>query len=347
MAIFFDAPVEPDELTQYVRDVPSPAVLGFTNLFPRRDLDTNTVDFAEIVRTNRTARYRSWDGRVHVSERDTGSEKRVKLLPLSSSLTMGEYERVQLEFARTGGTNQRALAAAVYNDATNLTREVQFRLEQAWGDVIADGKLTINEGGYAGEADFGVPGNQVVTAATVWTDLTNGKPLTDLLSWSDVYNTNNGVRPGAFKSSLRVLRLMQRSKEVIDAVYGSTQGRTRVNTSELIDLLSSEGLPTPAGDPYDTQVDVDGVATRVFPDDRIALMPSDPGELGYTAWGVTATALELVRSGDSELTFEEAPGIVGVVDKSDGVPYREQTIVDAAAMPILANARLLMVADVA
>jgi hypothetical protein len=77
MAIFFDAPVEPDALTSFVREVPIPSGLTLSTLFPRRDLDTNTVDFAEIVRTNRTARYRSWDGRIHVSERDTGSEKRV------------------------------------------------------------------------------------------------------------------------------------------------------------------------------------------------------------------------------------------------------------------------------
>jgi hypothetical protein len=56
--------------------------------------------------------------------------------------------------------------------------------------------------------------------------------------------------------------------------------------------------------------------------------------------------LELVNSNEADLSFEEAPGIVGVVEKT-GPPYRQFTYVDAVAMPILADARKLFVADVA
>lgn len=344
MAIFFDAPVSPDDITTFTREVPTPGEFALLNQFPTRMVDDNTVDFAEIVRTNRTARYRSFDGRIHVSSRDTGSEKRVKLLPLSSSLTMGEYERLQLQFARTGGTNQQALANAVYNDAQNLTREVQARLEQAWGDVLTDGKLTINENGFQGEADFGVPSEHVETAATVWTDTANADILTELTDWVDVYVATNGTRPGSIRTSLRVQRLMQRNAEIINAVHGSAAGRTNVTLADLNALLQSEGLPT-LEEPYDTRVDVDGTSTRVVADDRLVMTPANLADLGYTAMGVSATALELVNSGASDLSFENAAGIVGVVDKS-GPPYREQTLVDAVGMPILANARLLFVADV-
>lgn len=344
MAIFFDAPVEPDALTAFVREVPTPSELALTALFPTEFQDDNTVDFAEIVRTNRTARFRSFDGRIHVSERDVGTEKRVKLLPLSSSLSLGEYERLQLEFARNGGTNQQALARAVYNDAERLTREVHNRLEQAWGDLLTDGKLTVNENGFQGEADFGVPANHLVSPAVAWTDTANATVLSDLIAWNDVYVVTNGSRFGAMRPSQRVLRLMQRNAEIINAVHGAAAARTRVTLSELNDLFSSEGLPTVAA-PYDTQVDVDGVSTRVIPDDRLIFTPANIRELGYTAYGVSATALELVSSNVAEMSFEEAAGIVGVVEKT-GPPYRQFTYVDAVAMPILANSRRLMVADV-
>lgn len=348
MAIFFDAAVEPDDLTTFTREVPVPAELRLLNEFPRRELETNTVDFAEIVRTNRTARFRSYDGRIHVSERDVGSEKRVKMIPLSTSLSMGEYERLQLEFARLGGSNQQALARAIYNESEQLTREVQNRLEQAWGDLITDGKLTINENGYAGETDYGLAAlGNLVTPSVQWTaaNLATMTPLTDLQTWSDAYRlTNGGVAPARAKTSLVTLRLVQRSKEVIDAVYGATQGRTRVSVGELNDLLRDERLPV-FDEPYDASFDVDGVTTRTVPEDRVSLLPANLSDLGYTAWGVTATALELVNSSESDLSFEDAPGIVGVVEKI-GPPYREFTYVDAVAMPILANARRLMVADV-
>lgn len=345
MSIFFDAPVEPDALTTFVREVPFGTDLALSRMFPTRLYQTNTVDFAEIVRTNRTARYRSFDGRLHVSERDTGSEKRVKLAPLSSSLSMGEYERLQLEFARAGGTNQAALANAVYNDAENLTREVHNRLEQAWGDTLTDGKLTISENGYAGEADYGVPANHLVAPATAWSTIATATVLTDLLAWSDTYKATTGQAPATMETSNRVQRLMQRNAEVIAAVAGTNTGRTRVTQAELNDLLASEGLPT-IRPTYETSVDVDGTPTRVIPDDRVLFLPADLASLGHTAMGLSATALELVNSNQSDLSFEQSPGIVGVVIKS-GPPFRQFTYVDAVGQPVLTNARFLLIADVA
>jgi hypothetical protein len=345
MAIFFDAPVTPDALTTFIREVPTPATLGLSSLFPVRTVDDNKVDFAEIISTNRTARYRSFDGRIHVSERDTGSDKRVNLAPLSSSLSEGEYERLQLEFARNGGSNQQALARSIYNDAQKLTREVQNRIEQAWGDVLTDGKLTINEGGLLGaEADFGVPASQIVSAGTSWATVSSANALSDLIAWTDVYVANNGFVPGSMQTSQAVIRLLERNAEIINAAVGSAAGRTRINLTELNDLLSSEGLPTLRA-PYDSNVDVDGVTTRVIADDKLLFFPPNISDLGYTTFGVSATALELVNSNEADLAFEDAAGIVGVVEKV-GPPYRQFTYVDAVAMPILDNAKLLFVADV-
>lgn len=346
--IIFDGPVQPDDLTTFIREVPTPSELTLLNEMPTRFSDDNTVDFAEIVRTNRTARFRSFDGRVHVSRRDVGSEKRIKLLPLSTSLEEGEYERLQRTFARLKGGNAAALEQAAYNDSENLTREVQARLEQAWGDVLADGKLTIAENGFAGEADFGVPANHLVAPAITWTaaNKTTMTPLTDIENWSDVYLATNGFRPARMKTSLTRLRAVARSTEVINAIKGAQTGVTRISLAELNDFLEGEGLPVldPA---YETSVDVDGTTTRVLADDKVVFLPPDLAQLGYTAFGVSATALELVNSGQAEMSFEEAPGIVGVIFKEDGVPFRQYTYVDAVAMPILANARRLLVADVA
>ncbi|TFD27516.1 major capsid protein [Cryobacterium cryoconiti] len=345
MAIFYDGPVTPADLTTFVREVPAAGDLTFLNAFPPRYLTTNTIDFAEIVKTNRTARFRSFDGRIHVSARDAGSEKRVSLLPLGSSKGVGEYERLQLEFARTGGTNSEALAQAVYNDSQSLTEEVQNRLEQAWGDVLSDGKLTINENGFQGEADFGVPANQKVTAATLWTNTASATVLSDYLAWCDTYAATNGFVPAAARVSQRIARLMQANAQIVGAVHGSTSGKTRVNLNELNDLLASEGLPVITVMRI-KQLDVDGVTTPSIGDDRILFTPENLGDLGYTAWGISATALELIDSNKADMAFEDAPGIVGVIEK-DGPPYRQFTYVDAVAMPVLAEAKLLMIADVA
>ena len=49
MAIFFDAPVAPDDLTTFVREVPADSSLALSQMFPTRFVDDNTVDFAEII----------------------------------------------------------------------------------------------------------------------------------------------------------------------------------------------------------------------------------------------------------------------------------------------------------
>lgn len=344
--LVFDGPVTPDALTTYVRAVPTPADIALDQLLPDRYFDSNSIEFAEITRTNRTARFRTYDGRLHVSRRDGASTSRITLPPLSTSLSMGELERLQLEFARTGGTNTAALVRAIYDDATALTREVQYRMELARGDVLTDFRFAMGLDGEPGglEADFGAPAGHLVAPATLWTNTGTATVLTDLVAWSDTYTDSAGRRPGRALTSTRIARLMQRNAEVINAIAGSASGRTRVTMDELNDLLQSENLPRVTT--YDTNVDVDGVSTKVVPDDRLMLAPADPDELGYTAWGVTATALELVGSNLAELDFEDAPGIVGVVEKV-GPPYREFTFVDAVGMPVIGNPRALLVADVA
>ncbi|WP_311208730.1 MULTISPECIES: major capsid protein [unclassified Aeromicrobium] len=345
--ILFDAPVHPDALTAFVREVPIEQNLNLLNLFPAEYLDTNTVDFAEIVRRNRTAQFRSFDGSIHVTERDAGSEKRVRLMPLSDSLNETEYERLQRQFAQTGGTNVSALERAIYNDAENLTRYMLNRMQLAWGQLISNqGALTINESGNGLKgftADFGVPAAHKVTPAVAWSDHDNAKVITDLTIWHDEYKKLAGPA-GAVRMDTVTLRHVLRNKEVIDDLYGATQGKTRAKLSDLNDYLREESLPV-IQETTDSQVEVDGVATPVIEPGTVWFAPANIRELGYTAWGVTATALELVEAQESELEFGDASGIVGVIDKI-GPPYRKFTFVDAVALPILSNAKKLLVAKV-
>lgn len=344
MPLVFDAPVKNEALTAFVRNVPVDSELRLLNEVPTRTVNTNEIDLAEVFRRNRTARYRSFDGRIHVSARDGGTTRKVKLLPLGSSLSMGEYERLQVEFARAGGTNTRALVDAIYDDGTQLPREVHARLEQGLGDVLADGVLTIDENGLEGfELDFGVPDNQKPDAATPWS-AAGATILSDLIAWRDVYVSNNGTRPGAIRTSQQVISLMQRNAEIINAIYGASAERTRVSYSDLQSLLFDEGLP-PLVESYDTQVDVDGTLVRVIPEGQVLFTPAAIGDLVNVVSGVSATALELVNAAKADFTFADAPGIVGVVI-NDGPPFRQFTFVDAVAMPVLTDARRLLTASV-
>lgn len=346
MGLFLDGPVPLDATVTFTQSIPTPSNLAFSNLFPRKQFDTDEVDFGTLVKTNRVARYRNWDGAPWVSLRDTGSEKRFKMLPLGGQLSQGEYERRQIQFAGVmgAGSVQKKLADAVYNDLETLTFQTLNRLELAWGDVLADGVLNIAENNVYQQLDFGIPANHVATAAILWSTTSTSTPISDLIAWSDVYEATNGMRPATFRTSLKVQRLMQRNTEVINMVKGSAAGVTRVALTDLNSLLESEGLPTMTdASVYNSSFDVDGVTTRVIPDNKLLMLPANISDLGFTAWGTPTTTMELA---EKKVQIETSAGIIGVVVREDGIPFRKFAFVDAVAMPVLADPRKIFVATV-
>lgn len=349
MAIVFDGPVLPADLTVFVREVPLPNQIALNELLPDRQVNYNRVDVGTLTKTGRTARFRAYDGSIHRTQRDVATLKTVHLPPLSDAIGMGELETLQLEFARTGGTNQQAFVDAIYNDAENLTKNVQRRMELARGDVLTDGKFTLTgEGGLVMEADFGVPGGNLVTpAGALWTDLTNAVPVTDLTAWVYAYTILNGYPPAGMTISRRILNALLGNvglRTLTGTLLGAPSLLTRPHLDQLLDQY---GLP-PILKVYDSMVDVDGTSTRVVADNKVIFTPPDPGtNLGYTAWGLSATALKLTQMAENGLSFEEAPGIVGVVDAADAPPYRQTTFVDAVGMPVIENPNALMIATVA
>ena len=358
MAIFFDAEVTPDALTAFVRELPTPDDLALLPALGYQTVDDHKVDFSELVQTNRVASFRTWDGNFPTLGRDSASSSEVGLLPLGAQASaLGEYERLQLQFARTGGTNKAALANAIYNDAEVVTRSIYNRLELAWGDVLTDGILTIREngiGGTAGVADFGMDPARKVNAAVSWSNPA-APILDDLISWVEAYEDpakGGGVgAAGAIRMKLKTFRKLTRNAQIVGLVNGTTGVRDRVTLDDVRNVLESEGIPPIVFLP-DTSFYVENPATgqpvgdqKVLPDNLVLITPANLGDLGYTALGVSVTALELVRSNEAEMTFQGAAGLVGIVEKV-GPPYRQFTFVDAVAMPILTQPRRLFIARV-
>lgn len=347
MAIVYDSAVLPDDLTEFVRNVPTPSNLLLGQYLPDDHVDTNQVDTGTLTQTNRLARFRVWDGPLHRAQRDSATVKSIKLPPLSDSRVIGELERLKMEFARTGGTRQDVFVNAIYNEATQLTRYVQNRMELARGDVLMDGVFTMlsANGEPALAVDYGVPGGNLVTAGTLWSTTATADPLADLTTWVTAYNTLNGFDPGGMIITKSVLNFLLLNVPLRSA-SGSLLGAPTILTRAQLDgLLSAHQLP-PIVAVYDTRFDLDGVSTRVTATNKVVFLPPEGQQLGRTVWGITATALELVNAAEADLSFEQAPGIVGVVVK-EGPPFQEFTFVDACGIPVIDQPNYLMVATVA
>jgi hypothetical protein len=88
---------------------------------------------------------------------------------------------------------------------------------------------------------------------------------------------------------------------------------------------------------------VGNTATRIIPANKMVYLPATAASLGNTMWGVTAEALELVGLNNPQLTFAQAPGLVGMVTK-EGDPVRTWTKVAGLGMPVIADANKLLTA---
>ncbi len=345
MAIAYDGPVLPDDLTTYVRRVPQPQQFVLNQILPDVHITSNKVDLGLIMQTNRTARFRAYDANLHIAKRDIATVTSVTLPPLSDSLGMGELERLKLEFLRNGGTNQGVFVNAIYNDATTLTRNIQNRMELARGDVLNDGKFTLtNEGGLTIEADYGVPSSNFVSPTTVWSTTASADILGDFDRWITAYINLNGYAPMGMWLSRQTMSYMLQNAGLRTAAGTLLGSAAFLSRAQIDATLDAHQFPRVLG-VYDANVDVDGAVTRTFPANKVIFVPPTGVPFGRTVWGVTATALELVNSSESDMTFEDAAGVVGVVEKV-GPPYREFTYVDAVGMPVIDNPNALMVATV-
>lgn len=343
--MYIDDYISPAELTWYAREVPSPANLILEQFLPNVPINHIEAEIGEVKRTNRAAKFRSWDTPVGIGKRDQFETRRVKIPPLGQKLPVGEYEMLQLALARTGGNDRAAMIEEIYNDTDNNVRSIYNRIELARGDVLTDGKFTLtNEDGLTLEADFGLPSDNNVAPNVLWNDPANASPLQNYRAWIRTYALINGTRPGYQIMGEDAIAALESCQEVRQAAsYGGNILKPFVTDQELAAILSNNRFPPII--PYDTVIEVDGVNTRVIPGNKVIFLPPNPADLGITAWGITAEALALMGSNNPQLTFQQAPGLVGVTTR-EGDPPRVWSKTGATCMPILKDIRKLMVATV-
>ncbi|MBM4707925.1 hypothetical protein GS982_01340 [Rhodococcus hoagii] len=343
MSLIYDGPVSPDDATVFVRNLPEPSDHKLGAFLGDKLISDTRVDFASAARVNRTAQFRAFDGNIPMLERDSVETRQVDLLPMSIMGGKGELERLSLERVRQNGGSLAAITEAIYDDLEISVRSIRNRVEVARGEVLATGKMELKgENGLHLKADFQVPADHFVTAQVPWSETATAQVVADLTTWVEKYTKDNGFAPGGMIVNRRILGLLQRNGEIRTLAASIVGAPTVVGRSVVDSTLADFGLP-PIVDVYDTVINVDGVDTRVIPEDKVIFLP--PADLGYVAWGITATAMELVGAAQTDLAFASAPGLVGCVVK-DGPPFRERTMVDSLLLPVLERPKALMVASV-
>lgn len=340
MALNFDL-IEPGVLTGFVRELPVPANYTLNTWLPDRNIGDIEVAFQTAFKRNRAAMFRAFDAETPIGERDNFQRSRVGLPPISQKMLVGEEERLKLEMLRSGGDNTGALIQALYNDARINTEAILARMELARGQVLTTGKFTFaGENGLKGiEADYGVQSSHLPTAPVVWSDYDDADPLSQMRDWADLYTDDAGEPPAYALTSRQAIGHLLRN-DAVRAAFATLGGTPSVITrAQLAGLLDANDLPQLVQ--YDAQVYVNNSATRIIAANKMIYLPASPESLGNTMWGITAEAMELAGLNNPQLTFAQAPGLVGMVTK-EGDPVRTWTKVAGLGMPVIADANKLL-----
>lgn len=338
--------VEPAELTQYVRAYDNEVlrnqfVLGqflpdFENSELEYSIDQQTwmdVDVAE---------YRAFDTQPRMTGRQGFSKIRGELAPVSRQIPLTEEDRLRLRALQQGGVSgaRTAQVNQIYEDAERMVRSVKARLELAKGQVLTTGKFTLAENGLFMEADFGMPGSHKPTAAVTWATASTDI-LADLLTWMQLYVDDNGFEPGLMLMSRQILGYMINNTKFREAAAMNGTTPSRINLETVQAILAANGMPDIMI--YDTQVRVNGTATRVIAADKLLFLPPSGQPLGLTHYGVTAEALVLAEAG--KIVEQDMPGIVAVNLRNDS-PVQTFTLATALAVPVLGAPNAIICADV-
>lgn len=336
--------VDPVELQGFVRAI-NPPTFTLGQFLPAESIDDleyrfTRGDFADVD----VAPFRAFDAEAPIGTRPGLTRVSGELPPISKKQRLGEEQRLRLRGLQSGRGPSQQLVDQVFDDAAALTRSVLARVELARGQALYDGRVTINENGVAAEVDYGfgaagAAGDlsaQRATVSTSWLDPA-ADVIGDLQALTDAYvERTGGELPGALLTSGTVASALLRN-DAIRALAGSLAGGPQLVTRDaLAATLAAFQLPPIVVN--DTAVKVSGARQRVIPADRAVLLPAGGQQLGRTFYGTTAEAIELV--GAQQLAADQAPGLVGVVDKTFD-PVATWTKVAAITLPVLANPELV------
>jgi hypothetical protein len=279
------------------------------------------------------AKFRAYDAEIEIGKRPSRNRVTLELPALGRDEPVSEYEQLRAR----GGTVPDELALTTIQAATRRgVRSTADAIERLRGIVIATGKATIDQDNFQSDDDFGRPAGHSTTVSSLWSS-SSADRLGPLEVASDVVEDATGEAPGCMVMSRRVLRALAAGDELAtQLVNGSTRPATE---AEARSAVGGAGLPDIVV--YNRRVSVNGVATKVLPDDTVFFLPApvDPNDeegtdFGTTFWGRTLTSTDPAWA----IEDGEQPGIVTGVFRNEKPPMGLEIIADAIGLPVLANA---------
>lgn len=341
MAEYITDVIDVPELIGYVREQRFEG-LTLDAFLPNLDVDDIEYELRNIDAPNvQVARYRAWDTAPPLGKRAGFSVIAGEIPNLGLTMRLNEREFKQLQRLRAGTPGAGNLADTIWNDALQMVRAVQTRIELARGDLLTDGIVSINENGVNVTANFNVPGAHGVAAATPWSTTGTATPLTDLKAWLATYRSNNGGRnPDVLLTSSEVIGDLTLNAQIrnLAPVTGIVPG---IITEETVAaVFRAQGFPPFVT--YDTELpNLAGTMARVINARKVIALRVDG--LGTTLYGTTADAEAMAGNGVIEM--RDAPGVIAFAQQQIR-PAAAYTTGAGLALPVLRDPKAILIATV-
>jgi len=337
--VYIATPRTASQLTTEARAAAQVSSTGYALSEYLPDQDNYGLSFnfdVNQLEINDPASFRAYNTGSDVG-RTGGAENRSGKLP-PTSRRFDVTEHAQLLLYGQGGD---ALAAVYEKYARKLGASIAARVEQARGEAIATGKVTIAERDLQFTVDYGRKAEHTVVAGTAWTGA-GALPIDDLDLWSAVYRVTNGESPGATLISGQRFAALQKNADMIKMAVGrGTDLPSRISVVDVLSVLSSYG--------YNDVRQFDEVigGARVIAADQLVFVPSnsgvilDGGSLGTTDWGIPAEAINDTYG----ISASDRPGVFSAAFSSDD-PEGSYVLGSAIVLPVLTNANATLSATI-
>ena len=320
-------------------------------LFP--NVKTDALEIEYIIGGNGlpvSASIHADDTEAQLGSREGWETSMATIALIKRKMEVKESEILKLRNPRNK-TEELRLIRDRYNDVDILTKSVKVRVEAMKMELVATGKLDINENGYKASVDYGVPAEQnIVLAGTgaldsPWTAAT-ADPIQQIQSWVDIL-AGKGIIPKYILTAASNVTAVRNNATVRKLINGDANASKIVTVDTLNDYLSSLKLPTFVT--YEAQYNVETrsggkkvlTPKRFYREDRVTLLPEGP--LGYGYWGPTAE--ESLLTEDPSVDVSKIGNIVASVYREIDPP-KFFTKAVARFMPSFEQAANILIAKV-
>jgi hypothetical protein len=331
--------VSPAVATLAARQVPEPIGNPLTSVLPNVKVQGRKSKSVRRTHTATTAKFRSYNAEAPIGKRpDSIITQELSLPALSEKLPLDEDLLLTLAEGNTDAAIGR-IVDAIYDDVERLTTSILNRAEQARGQFLSTGKVTINENGFVDEADFLLAGDHKVTAATLWSDPA-ALAIDEELAW--VRKVRTDARRPVVKAitSEAVRNYLLKNTQYRTAFWQGVANAPSLNPGQLDQVRATFGL-APL-EVYEGIVPTDSSTARVIPANLFILVTDNVGE---SQWGITAEARELVASNAVDFNQTQAPGLT-VVQFATPDPVTTWTKVSSIYLPVAGDINGLLVGTV-